>query len=72
MEEPESEDFILKNEAKFYENAEQYWSQVPPTIDGMLGGFGCISSTDIRGSEVFLKKLFNVSLIIVYIVHASI
>lgn len=44
---------------KFYSNAVQYWSEIPPTIDGMLGGFGFISQTDIRDSKLLLKQLFN-------------
>ncbi|XP_044268523.1 N-terminal Xaa-Pro-Lys N-methyltransferase 1 isoform X1 [Tribolium madens] len=43
----------------FYSNAVQYWSEIPPTIDGMLGGFGHISQTDIRDSKLLLKQLFN-------------
>lgn len=61
MEDQESPDSKFTNESQFYEKANEYWSQIPPTIDGMLGGFGCISNTDIRGSELFLKKIFNVS-----------
>ncbi|XP_066152254.1 N-terminal Xaa-Pro-Lys N-methyltransferase 1 [Euwallacea fornicatus] len=44
---------------EFYEEAAKYWSQVPPTINGMLGGFGKISATDIHGSKSLLKQLFN-------------
>merc|ERR1712037_204194 len=32
---------------------------IPPTIDGMLGGFAKISGTDIDGSSKFLKGLFR-------------
>uniref|UniRef100_A0A2P2I9H1 Alpha N-terminal protein methyltransferase 1 n=1 Tax=Hirondellea gigas TaxID=1518452 RepID=A0A2P2I9H1_9CRUS len=42
-----------------YSDAASYWSEVPPTVDGMLGGFARISSADIKGSETFLKSLFN-------------
>lgn len=44
---------------KFYRNAEVYWSKVPATIDGVLGGFGYISDTDIEGSKGFLQKILN-------------
>lgn len=44
---------------KFYSDAEEYWSKIPPTIDGMLGGFGHISQIDIQGSKVFLQQLFK-------------
>ncbi|XP_014204533.1 N-terminal Xaa-Pro-Lys N-methyltransferase 1 [Copidosoma floridanum] len=43
----------------FYENAAKYWDGIPPTVDGMLGGFGYISKTDISGSKLFLKSLFK-------------
>lgn len=44
---------------KFYKDAIDYWSNIPPTVDGMLGGFGFISDIDIQGSESFLKTLFK-------------
>lgn len=34
-----------------------YWSQIDPTIDGMLGGFAQISQIDLAGSLAFMKKL---------------
>jgi protein N-terminal methyltransferase len=49
-----------KDRASFYTNAAEYWSTVPATVDGVLGGFGFISHTDIQGSVSFLKKLFKV------------
>lgn len=36
-----------------------YWSKIPSTIDGMLGGFGHISEEDIKGSKMLLKQLFS-------------
>ncbi|KFB45941.1 AGAP010397-PA-like protein [Anopheles sinensis] len=42
-----------------YNDAKKYWSNVSPTVDGMLGGFGAISFIDIRGSEQFLKHLYK-------------
>lgn len=47
-------------ETKFYSNAEGYWKEVPPTVDGMLGGYGKISSIDINGSKAFLRKFLGV------------
>lgn len=44
-------------ESKFYTKAAQYWSQVPATVNGMLGGFGHISQVDIRTSKMFLRQL---------------
>ncbi|KAL9599096.1 MAG: hypothetical protein Q9219_004054 [cf. Caloplaca sp. 3 TL-2023] len=34
-----------------------YWTSIPPTVNGMLGGFPHISRTDIRGSLAFVEKL---------------
>ena len=55
------ENNLTDEKSKFYENAQDYWSSVEPTVDGMLGGFGCLSSIDIKGSELFLMKIFSVS-----------
>ena len=35
----------------------QYWSSIPPTVNGMLGGFPQISQIDLRGSASFLTKV---------------
>lgn len=43
----------------FYKDALSYWSEVPPTVDGMLGGFAYITQTDIKGSTEFLSDLMN-------------
>ncbi|KAM8744227.1 N-terminal Xaa-Pro-Lys N-methyltransferase 1 [Acanthopagrus schlegelii] len=50
---------IAGNETTFYSNAEDYWKEVPPTVDGMLGGYGSISSIDINGSKAFLQKFLG-------------
>ena len=54
------EAFSNSNKIEFYTDAAKYWEKIPPTLDGMLGGFGFISQTDIGGSNVFLKSLFKV------------
>ncbi|XP_030387245.1 alpha N-terminal protein methyltransferase 1 [Scaptodrosophila lebanonensis] len=41
----------------FYGKAQEYWSQVPATVNGMLGGLGFISAVDIQGSNIFLREL---------------
>lgn len=51
---------IAEDETSFYTNAEDYWKEVPPTVDGMLGGYGSISSIDINGSKAFLQKFLGV------------
>ncbi|KAI4464464.1 hypothetical protein MML48_3g00001658 [Holotrichia oblita] len=47
------------NTEEFYKKAILYWSEIPPTIDGMLGGFGHISQIDIHGSRQFLRLIFQ-------------
>lgn len=53
---------ITSNDGVNYEDSLSYWEGIPPTVDGMLGGFGFISSVDIQGSEQFLKTMFQVRL----------
>lgn len=43
----------------FYTDAQKYWHGIAPTVDGMLGGFGSISHTDVRGSNEFLQQIFK-------------
>ncbi|XP_076020060.1 N-terminal Xaa-Pro-Lys N-methyltransferase 1 [Genypterus blacodes] len=50
---------IAEKGASFYSNAEDYWKDIPPTVDGMLGGYGNISNMDIRGSKAFLQKFLG-------------
>lgn len=45
-------------EKQFYKKAADYWASVPPTIDGILGGFGHISDVDLDGSRAFLQRVF--------------
>lgn len=52
-------DWISKPESKFYKDARNYWANIPPTIDGVLGGYGHISDTDIEGSRAFLNRIFS-------------
>ncbi|XP_040577712.1 N-terminal Xaa-Pro-Lys N-methyltransferase 1 [Lepeophtheirus salmonis] len=42
-----------------YDKAAKYWNDVDPTIDGMLGGFGEVSTPDLKDSATFLKTLFK-------------
>lgn len=44
---------------EYYTKAQDYWSKISPTVDGMLGGFGRISFIDVRGSILFLQKLYK-------------
>lgn len=43
----------------FYKNGQKYWSQIAPTIDGMLGGLSVVDPADIQGSSRFLCELFK-------------
>ncbi|XP_018569308.1 N-terminal Xaa-Pro-Lys N-methyltransferase 1 [Anoplophora glabripennis] len=48
-----------KSDEKFYNDGANYWSEIPATVDGMLGGFGFVSQIDIKDSKMLLKHLFN-------------
>ncbi|XP_046901453.1 N-terminal Xaa-Pro-Lys N-methyltransferase 1 [Hypomesus transpacificus] len=50
---------IVENETIFYAKAEEYWKDVAPTVDGMLGGYGSISDIDLNGSKKFLQKFLG-------------
>lgn len=59
---PNSEIIINANEhgkpqKEFYTKAQQYWSEVPATVNGMLGGLGYINAIDVQGSNSFLREL---------------
>lgn len=49
-----------KEEDEFYNNAKNYWETIPPTIDGMLGGFPEVSTVDVKTSLVFLRPFLTV------------
>ncbi|CAD7012299.1 alpha N-terminal protein methyltransferase 1 [Ceratitis capitata] len=44
-------------ENDFYGKAQKYWSEVPATVNGMLGGLGYLNKIDIQGSSIFLKDI---------------
>jgi len=48
-----------KEDSPFYKDGAKYWKEVEPTVDGMLGGLGYLSDTDIKNSERFLKTLWK-------------
>ncbi|XP_076069990.1 N-terminal methyltransferase [Oratosquilla oratoria] len=43
----------------FYTDAASYWENIPPTVNGMLGGYAHISAADISGSDAFLRSIFQ-------------
>lgn len=51
---------VIEDEKQFYSKAKTYWKEVPPTVDGMLGGYGHISSIDINSSRKFLQRFLRV------------
>ncbi|CAL1547745.1 unnamed protein product [Lymnaea stagnalis] len=51
----------IKSDDAFYSDAKDYWANVTPTIDGMLGGFAKISPTDINGSKIFLRPFLKIT-----------
>jgi len=42
-----------------YEKSKNYWSNVPASVNGMLGGFSSLTDKDIKDSDLFLRKLFQ-------------
>ncbi|XP_075041181.1 N-terminal Xaa-Pro-Lys N-methyltransferase 1 isoform X1 [Mixophyes fleayi] len=50
---------LVEDETQFYCKAKKYWKNVPATVDGMLGGYGHISSIDINGSKKFLQRFLR-------------
>ena len=44
---------------------------VPATVDGMLGGFGQLSSTDAASSRRFIQPFMKVSPQVAYIIFTS-
>lgn len=43
----------------FYKQGKAYWETIPATVDGMLGGYPEISSTDIHSSLRFLNMFLQ-------------
>lgn len=50
---------VVEDELEFYSKAEKYWKDIPATVDGMLGGYGHISSIDINSSRKFLFRFIR-------------
>ncbi|KAL8174756.1 UNVERIFIED_CONTAM: N-terminal Xaa-Pro-Lys N-methyltransferase 1 [Gekko kuhli] len=50
---------VVEDELEFYSKAEKYWKDIPATVDGMLGGYGHISSIDINSSRKFLLRFIR-------------
>lgn len=46
----------------WYSKAVDYWDQQEASYNGVLGGYGCVSSIDIRDSKALLLKVRNTRL----------
>ena len=44
---------------EFYDKANSYWSGIPPTVDGMLGGFSHLSDNDVSESRDTILEYFK-------------
>nr|XP_039270773.1 N-terminal Xaa-Pro-Lys N-methyltransferase 1-A-like [Styela clava] len=49
----------VSSEQSFYEEADKYWKTISPTLDGMLGGYSHISTSDVLGSRKFLREFLQ-------------
>ncbi|KAK9761253.1 hypothetical protein K7432_013969 [Basidiobolus ranarum] len=49
----------LNTQESWYDDAQEYWSGVSPTVNGMLGGYESISNTDVQGSQRFIEEFVN-------------
>ncbi|GAQ92664.1 hypothetical protein KFL_010870010 [Klebsormidium nitens] len=48
---------------EWYRNGVAYWENVEASVDGVLGGYGHVSSVDIAESEAFLKETYGARLV---------
>ncbi|KAI9363365.1 alpha-N-methyltransferase NTM1, partial [Zopfochytrium polystomum] len=44
--------------SSWYVDAAAYWSSVPSTVEGMLGGFGKLTTIDCKSSVAFVSDFF--------------
>lgn len=44
----------------WYSKGISYWQGVEASVEGVLGGYGCVNDSDVKGSEAFLKTLLPV------------
>ena len=49
----------MSNREGWYSHSKTYWSTVPSTIDGMLGGYGSLTFSDLASSVQFLAPLYK-------------
>ncbi|GLU17495.1 hypothetical protein SLE2022_338590 [Rubroshorea leprosula] len=53
---PEGEEH---KKTQWYREGVAYWEGVEASVEGVLGGFGCVNEADIKGSEAFLSTLLH-------------
>ena len=46
-----------REKGKWYSEAIEYWSNVDATVDGVLGGYGRVSTMEIAESKQFLQQV---------------
>ncbi|XP_020536072.1 alpha N-terminal protein methyltransferase 1 isoform X2 [Jatropha curcas] len=44
---------------QWYRDGVGYWEGVEASVDGVLGGYGCVNDVDVKSSEAFLQTLFS-------------
>ncbi|GAM17724.1 hypothetical protein SAMD00019534_008990, partial [Acytostelium subglobosum LB1] len=49
-----------QQQSQWYTNAADYWKNVEPTLDGMLGGLGHIAETDVESSNKFITEMASI------------
>ena len=49
----------MSNRNDWYSKSKNYWKEVPSTIDGMLGGYGSLTHSDLCSSAQFIAKLYT-------------
>ena len=49
----------MDNPEKWYGDAQEFWKNVSPTVDGMLGGHAYVSPADVQGSTDFINEFFE-------------
>lgn len=50
-----------KARQEWFDKSVEYWNNAEATVDGVLGGYGRVSSADVRESKLLLKSVLNLS-----------
>lgn len=49
----------MENPERWYGDAQEFWKNISPTMDGMLGGHAYVSPVDIQGSTEFVSEFLE-------------